>query len=175
MGTENLLKHIRESLTGTDKILVDYHDAIIRGEKPSKESYLAVCGEEERGEMELYLRMIDQMFENEKVGRPLLSGVQDPENGFTYPLDEVHKVLDGQPQMTQEDITQFWQPSSVCKRCNWYEAKCAGQKGKYLTWQCPRILQDDGEMACKVCGCTKYRACIGGCWWVEPELCSECG
>lgn len=33
--------------------------------------------------------------------------------------------------------------------------------------------EDDGP-ACRVCGCTENNACFGGCWWVEPDLCSEC-
>ncbi|WP_449240565.1 hypothetical protein [Desulfoscipio gibsoniae] len=27
---------------------------------------------------------------------------------------------------------------------------------------------------CRVCGCTDDNACPGGCWWVEPDLCSRC-
>lgn len=27
---------------------------------------------------------------------------------------------------------------------------------------------------CRVCGCTDERACPGGCWWVEVDLCSRC-
>ena len=27
---------------------------------------------------------------------------------------------------------------------------------------------------CRECGCTDTRACEGGCWWVEPDLCSSC-
>jgi hypothetical protein len=27
---------------------------------------------------------------------------------------------------------------------------------------------------CRVCGCTDARACPGGCWWVDAELCSAC-
>jgi hypothetical protein len=27
---------------------------------------------------------------------------------------------------------------------------------------------------CRVCGCTDYEACDGGCEWVEPDLCSQC-
>jgi hypothetical protein len=27
---------------------------------------------------------------------------------------------------------------------------------------------------CRFCGCTDDRACRGGCWWVEPDLCSTC-
>ena len=28
--------------------------------------------------------------------------------------------------------------------------------------------------ACRSCGCTDDRACEGGCWWVEKDLCSAC-
>lgn len=27
---------------------------------------------------------------------------------------------------------------------------------------------------CRVCGCTQAQACPGGCYWVEPDLCSTC-
>jgi len=27
---------------------------------------------------------------------------------------------------------------------------------------------------CRGCGCTDDRACPGGCWWVETDLCSSC-
>ncbi len=30
------------------------------------------------------------------------------------------------------------------------------------------------QMTCRVCGCTDLHACPGGCFWVEPGLCSEC-
>lgn len=36
------------------------------------------------------------------------------------------------------------------------------------------IVPEDGEQACRVCGCTWNNACHGGCSWVEPDLCSEC-
>ena len=28
--------------------------------------------------------------------------------------------------------------------------------------------------SCRVCGCTDTRACEGGCWWVEDDLCNRC-
>lgn len=28
--------------------------------------------------------------------------------------------------------------------------------------------------ACRGCGCTQHSACDGGCWRVEPDLCSSC-
>ena len=27
---------------------------------------------------------------------------------------------------------------------------------------------------CRLCGCTEERACTGGCFWVEPDLCNRC-
>lgn len=27
---------------------------------------------------------------------------------------------------------------------------------------------------CRVCGCDDDHACKGGCYWVEPDLCSQC-
>lgn len=27
---------------------------------------------------------------------------------------------------------------------------------------------------CRVCGCTDDTPCEGGCYWVEPDLCSAC-
>lgn len=32
----------------------------------------------------------------------------------------------------------------------------------------------DGVRRCRVCGCTDDQACEGGCYWVEPDLCSAC-
>lgn len=32
----------------------------------------------------------------------------------------------------------------------------------------------DTEQVCRVCGCTHHNACPGGCYWVEPDLCSAC-
>lgn len=28
--------------------------------------------------------------------------------------------------------------------------------------------------SCRKCGCTDDRACPGGCFWVEPDLCASC-
>lgn len=30
------------------------------------------------------------------------------------------------------------------------------------------------KRACRICGCTQNRACVGGCAWVEADLCSSC-
>lgn len=36
------------------------------------------------------------------------------------------------------------------------------------------FVPEDGAEACRVCGCTWNNACDGGCYWVEPDLCSNC-
>lgn len=36
------------------------------------------------------------------------------------------------------------------------------------------FLQDANARRCRVCGCTDNHACLGGCYWVEEDLCSSC-
>lgn len=50
-----------------------------------------------------------------------------------------------------------------------FDIECGGQ-GRL------RLPDDvaETEPACRVCGCTESRACPGGCWWVEEDLCSTC-
>ncbi len=31
-----------------------------------------------------------------------------------------------------------------------------------------------GSSRCRACGCTENFACVGGCYWVEVDLCSGC-
>jgi len=37
-------------------------------------------------------------------------------------------------------------------------------------------VPEEGAAArvCRTCACTDTRACPGGCWWVEADLCSAC-
>ncbi|SMF82920.1 hypothetical protein SAMN06265365_14818 [Tistlia consotensis] len=39
-------------------------------------------------------------------------------------------------------------------------------------------IRHEGLRRCRSCGCTQAAACEmadgGGCWWVEPDLCSAC-
>lgn len=37
----------------------------------------------------------------------------------------------------------------------------------------PAVL-DHFDRRCRMCGCTDDRACPGGCWWTEADLCSSC-
>src|ERR1700738_431065 len=35
-----------------------------------------------------------------------------------------------------------------------------------------RLYFEDAEApACRVCGCTEAHPCLGGCYWIEPDLC----
>lgn len=38
----------------------------------------------------------------------------------------------------------------------------------------PLKLRLTTEVRCQVCGCTDSEACLGGCSWSEPGLCSGC-
>lgn len=33
---------------------------------------------------------------------------------------------------------------------------------------------EDWSAVCRVCGCTDDEGCVGGCEWVEVDLCSRC-
>jgi hypothetical protein len=52
-------------------------------------------------------------------------------------------------------------PGSYCRDCE-LEASCA------------KTEKEPAEQKCRVCGCTWENACPGGCYWVEPDLCSQC-
>ena len=36
------------------------------------------------------------------------------------------------------------------------------------------LIRPEEKQKCRVCGCTWERACPGGCYWVEHDLCSAC-
>jgi len=40
--------------------------------------------------------------------------------------------------------------------------------------EAPEITIHDSEQKCRVCGCDWFHACLGGCYWVEDDLCSSC-
>lgn len=44
-----------------------------------------------------------------------------------------------------------------------------------VTVPAPRTARDRRvERSCRICGCTQLRACPGGCYWVDDDLCSAC-
>lgn len=52
-------------------------------------------------------------------------------------------------------------------------AEC-GVEESWRRWQKYIIEKTENEDVCRVCGCTQHNACKGGCYWVEPDLCSKC-
>lgn len=49
--------------------------------------------------------------------------------------------------------------------------------GSHPLYTQPAVAASDDKKkqdACRVCGCTEDNACEGGCYWVEPDLCSQC-
>ncbi len=36
------------------------------------------------------------------------------------------------------------------------------------------VIIDDNFVICRQCGCSQNNGCLGGCYWVEPDLCSSC-
>lgn len=48
------------------------------------------------------------------------------------------------------------------------------ERPPWQRWQEYIAERVSGEPVCRVCGCTQYNACPGGCFWVEDDLCSRC-
>ena len=48
--------------------------------------------------------------------------------------------------------------------------------GEPLMLALRKCMAEEGEPVakCRICGCTEARACPGGCYWFEPDLCSRC-
>jgi hypothetical protein len=47
---------------------------------------------------------------------------------------------------------------------------CAAEREGRLTV----VSRNKDTRKCRVCGCTDDMACPGGCFWIEPNLCSAC-
>lgn len=55
-----------------------------------------------------------------------------------------------------------------CHECSWCgEIGCPG-------YQCNVDDYNIRGPICRQCGCTDVFGCDGGCYWVEPDLCSQC-
>lgn len=66
-------------------------------------------------------------------------------------------------------------PTGGCSQCD------IGFGSKYCREYacCPEERKDNKHVIfkrkkCRVCGCTDDKACVGGCYWVEDDLCSQC-
>lgn len=43
-----------------------------------------------------------------------------------------------------------------------------------MGWNAALDVESVQGTKCRVCGCTEEKACPDGCYWVEPDLCSQC-
>ena len=53
------------------------------------------------------------------------------------------------------------------------QCQAAGTKFFFKQWG-EWIVPEDGAVACRACGCTWQNACEDRCYWIEPDLCSNC-
>jgi hypothetical protein len=54
------------------------------------------------------------------------------------------------------------------------ELSCLDAAFEDLFWVLEQFKVARATQACQICGCTNERACDGGCYWVELDLCSRC-
>lgn len=72
-----------------------------------------------------------------------------------------------------------WGCPADIARVDWWP-ECNGEAGScgdddiWKCWQKYFLERVDQEPVCRICGCTQENACPGGCYWVEPDLCSGC-
>lgn len=78
------------------------------------------------------------------------------DNQFTCPYDI-------------EEFDRSQCPSHVkMEDCSQESEKC------WERWLLQCVKETTLGMVCRVCECTDLHACEGGCYWVEPNLCSRC-
>lgn len=61
----------------------------------------------------------------------------------------------------------------VCPECG-NQVYSADESSTWECCYCGAELLPPGPGVCRVCGCTDMCGCMEGCWWVEPDLCSNC-
>lgn len=70
-------------------------------------------------------------------------------------------------------------PTEVCIGSPYYESGGCSFEPNVETHNCIEctklwLEKPVVERTCRVCGCTWENACLGGCYWVESDLCSQC-
>jgi len=53
-------------------------------------------------------------------------------------------------------------------------AEAHGDRPGWACWQEYLLEITKTERICRICGCTQNNTCLGGCWWVDVDLCSSC-
>ena len=92
----------------------------------------------------------------------------------TYKIcPECHFVFENPDK---EEACMCLPEGKTCNDCAHY-ARCKGlgvirqEPQRACDWWPIRFVQ---AKQCRVCGCSEYNACPGGCYWVEEDLCSQC-
>lgn len=103
-----------------------------------------------------------------------------PEDGYIYPCPRCgHYRMDKNPV---RNALSRRANVYICSECGREEAllDMAGKEPLPLNQWGMVMGFDAGEdgqynqRKCRVCGCTDFHACPGGCYWVEDDLCSRC-
>jgi len=55
-----------------------------------------------------------------------------------------------------------------------HTVECVFPKHHKLRDDCFEIAIHEEFIICTECGCSNMNACLGGCYWVAPTLCSSC-
>jgi activating signal cointegrator 1 len=77
---------------------------------------------------------------------------------------ELHPHAEGPFCWILEDVRRFLDPVPMQGKQQLFDAE------DWL-FDAPHVFAGP---RCRVCGCTNDCACPEGCWWIEPDLCSNC-
>jgi hypothetical protein len=84
----------------------------------------------------------------------------------------VDEDLDGEePDVEEAELEDCIAPMTPEESVQ-YLAAAAMQSGSFVRGG--GIVLPTGAMRCRICGCSEERACVGGCVWAAPNLCSQC-
>lgn len=123
------------------------------------------------------------------IAEPFESGdcerIADPKHRFDF--DDGCRLIISRDRMIQPDhevvmVVATWLGDSlplvtmVIARAGIHFAELSGWHGdgELLAVEPDSIVLIYRQRYCRVCGCSDFFACEGGCYWVEADLCSQC-
>lgn len=103
----------------------------------------------------------------------MLQGIVEKYKGFTITASIEETATEwGIAYQTIRDADGWELAAGFTQATDSLETVVEGQKE--LIEDCLSNPEVYEEAKCRVCGCTDDQACVGGCYWVEPDLCSQC-